>query len=390
MKRLWDSLFGSVGQLPPKMSTTAAEVDWLYDYIYYWCVFFFILIVAVMGYFMWRYRRRPGHGAQPSPSHHLGVELVWSVIPTILIIPIFYWGFSGFVDLQQVPADCYKIEVEAYQWSWKFRYPTGANMGNKETPESPYFGLHVPPGRNVQVIMSSDNVLHSFYVPNFRVKQDVVPGRYTTAWFNAEFVDPDSGEFTPWPLDAPTRLETKNGIYKVNAHRLFCTEYCGTGHSTMDSWVFVHESQEALDKYLKEANDLWGKETLAQVGAELYGVNCASCHNKSGVAGAAPVFARLAENWGKEVTVIDGATGQPVPVTVGRDYILQSIRDPGSQLALQDLTNTGNAWGNNMQKGLYPTLEGESYVGDKEEFKGKNGLDAIVAFIQSLNKKEGE
>lgn len=386
---LWDALFGSEGQMPPKLSTTAAEVDWLYDYIYWWCVFFFILIVAVMGYFMWRYRRRPGHSSQPSPSHHLGIELIWSVIPTILIIPIFYWGFTGFVALQQAPADCYKIEAEAYQWSWKFRYPTGANLGNKETPDAPYFGMHVPPGRNVQVIMSSDNVLHSFYVPNFRVKNDVVPGRYTSVWFNAPFVDPESPEFQNWPPEAPTRLETKNGIYKVNAHRLFCTEFCGTGHSTMDSWVFVHESEEKLQQYLKEANDLWGKETLADVGAELYAKNCASCHLKAGQGIVAPVFARLAENWGKQVTVIEG--GAAKQVTVDRAYVLRSIENPGSQLALKDLNDPGNPWGNNMQQGLYPTLAAETYKGtEKPEFVGKSGLDAIVEFIKTVNKQEGK
>lgn len=389
MNRLWDSLFGSEGQLPPKLSTTAPEVDWLYDYIYWWCVFFFILIVAVMLYFMWRYRRRPGHGAQPSPSHHLGIELVWSVIPTILIIPIFYWGFTGYVALHQAPADCVKVEAEASQWQWKFRYANGATMSNKESPDAPYYGLHVAPGRNVQIIMGSNDVLHSLYVPNFRVKADVVPGRYTSVWFNAPYVDPSSPDFEAWPPDAPTRLETKNGIYKVNAHRLFCTEYCGTSHSTMDSWVFVHESQEKLDKYLAEANDLWGKETLADVGAELYAKNCKSCHNKQLPEISAPVFGRLAENWGKEITVLEG--GSPTQVTVGREYVLQSIRDPGSQLALKDLSNPGAAWGNNMQKGLYPTLEGEVYRGDEEKFKGKNGLDAIVAFIESLNqKKDGE
>ncbi|MEZ6189319.1 MAG: cytochrome c oxidase subunit II transmembrane domain-containing protein [Planctomycetota bacterium] len=389
MNRLWDSLFGSAGQLPPKLSTTAAEVDWLYDYIYWWCVFFFVLIVAVMGYFMWRYRRRPGHGAQPSPSHHLGIELVWSVIPTILIIPIFYWGFTGYMDLHQAPADCVKVEAEASQWQWKFRYANGATMGNKQSEDSPYFGLHVAPGRNVQIILSSNDVLHSFYIPNFRVKQDVVPGRYTSVWFNAPFVDPASPDFEAWPPGAPTEFETKNGKYKVNAHRLFCTEYCGTSHSTMDSWVFVHESQEKLEEALQGGQRPLGQGHAGRGRRRAPTKNCASCHAKHSRRSRPPCSGASRRTGASRSP--GSRTAPQVQVTVGREYVLQSIRDPGSQLALQDLSNPGNPWANNMQKGLYPTLENEVYRGDEEKFKGKNGLDAIVAFIQSLNqKRDGE
>ena len=153
--------------MPQQASTVAADIDGLFDFITYWiCLPFFVLIVAAMCYCVWKYRSKPGGKAEDSTSHNTPLELTWTIIPTILVLFIFWWGFTGYMDLMTPPDDAYEVDVTAQQWDWQFRYPS-TGLISKE--------LHVPPNTPVVLNMLSMDVLHGFFVPEFRVKYDIVP-----------------------------------------------------------------------------------------------------------------------------------------------------------------------------------------------------------------------
>src|SRR5688572_17600847 len=179
--------------LPTQASTAAEEIDESFWLVMWISIVFFAIIVAGQAWFMYAYRRRAGWVEQRTAHHNYVLELSWSIIPSILAIMIFVKGFIGFLDMRTPPEDAYDITVVAKQWSWAFVYPNGVVTNE----------LHVPIEQPVRLVMSSDDVIHSLFVPAFRVKQDIVPGRYNYLWFDAT----RAGEFP-----------------------LLCTEYCGTKH----------------------------------------------------------------------------------------------------------------------------------------------------------------
>ncbi|MBX7165847.1 MAG: cytochrome c oxidase subunit II [Pirellulales bacterium] len=283
---LWAQLTGSSFLFPEQKSTVAAEVDWVFYFILTLSLIFFVIIIALMVLFMIAYRRQPGVEPADSPAHSTALEVTWSVVPGVLLIFIFYWGFAGYLDLRTPPSDSYDISVMARQWSWEFTYPNG--FSDKD--------LHVPAGRPVRLVMTSNDVLHSLYVPAFRVKQDVVPGRYTYMWFNAE-----PGEY-----------------------QLFCTEYCGTDHSDMLAKVIVHPADE-FPAWLEKASNV--AETLPPVEAGRYYYErkgCAQCHTIDGTPRVGPSFKGV---YGRQEKLADGST-----VTVDENYIRESILDPQAKV----------------------------------------------------------
>src|SRR5690606_31233711 len=165
--------------LPEAASTVAGDVDALFYFVYWISVVIFFLVVAVMTYFMIKYRRRTPQD-RPSVVHESKVlEATWIIVPLILVLIVFTWGFRVFLQLGVAPPDAYDIQVTGHKWSWQFEYPNGVSSAE----------LHVPVDRPVRLNMSSVDVLHSFFIPAFRVKQDVLPNRYTSIWFEATRVD---------------------------------------------------------------------------------------------------------------------------------------------------------------------------------------------------------
>ncbi|MGH9580252.1 MAG: cytochrome c oxidase subunit II, partial [Terriglobales bacterium] len=189
---------------PEQASTMASRVDALYFYLLSVSAFFILLIAALVTYFAVRYRRSRHPVAQPIEGS-LKLELTWTIIPLILALSIFTWGASIFFSMNRPPRGAMEIYAVGKQWMWKFQHTGGQREINQ---------LHVPLGRDVRLTMISQDVIHGFYVPAFRVKQDVLPGRYLTVWFHA----------------------TKPGTY-----HLFCAEYCGPNHSGMIGSVVVLE-----------------------------------------------------------------------------------------------------------------------------------------------------
>ena len=226
--------------LPTPASTFAEWTDNLYLFITALDTAFFVLIMAAIGYFMWKYRRRSKDQKTSSLTHSGIVEFLWSAIPTVLLLVIFVWGECDYVKQSVPPADALDIRVTGQKWYWTVEYPKYPGVSLNSSTEEPALTVMVPKGKPVRLTMTSTDVIHSFYVPAFRLKKDVVPGRYTQAWFEATRV----GEFN-----------------------LFCTEYCGDFHSNMTGVVKVLEPED-FERALKKAGvlELGEGESMAAYG----------------------------------------------------------------------------------------------------------------------------
>lgn len=277
---------GSSFWFPAQASTVAADVDWIYGYIYWVSVFFVLLIVGLGVLFILKFRSSKHEAAAPG-GHSTALEITWTVIPTILVAFMFYFGLTGYLDMRTPPQDAQQIGVTGIKWAWSFTYPNGHTDSV----------LHVPIDEPVQLTMTSEDVIHSFYVPAFRVKQDVVPGRYTHLWFTAT----QAGE-----------------------HHVFCTEYCGTKHSEMLTKVVVHPPGE-YEKWLATTGDKLAKLSPAEAGKELFTQNgCGACHSTDGRPGVGP---SMKGAWGNARELADGSTA-----TFDENYVRKSILEPVSQV----------------------------------------------------------
>lgn len=271
--------------LPDSASTLSGDVDALYFYLTGVTLFFTFLISGVIGFFVIKYRRRsPFEIPRPVAGSHK-LETIWTIIPFVIAMSMFAWGARVYFDMSRPPANTSEIYVVGKQWMWKMQHTTGQREINE---------LHVPVGRKVKLIMTSEDTIHSFYIPAFRIKMDVLPGRYTVQWFEA----------------------TKAGTY-----HLFCAEYCGMNHSGMIGSVVVMEPTE-FDNWLSGNS---GQQPPAVAGQQLYdSLGCASCHGATGEGGRGPALAGL---FGKQVFLTTGQT-----ITADEGYIRESIENPGAKL----------------------------------------------------------
>lgn len=317
-------------------STVAREVDWLFYAITWVCAFFFVLIVALMVLFVVWYRNRPGHRAQESAHHNNALEVAWSVIPLIIVVWMFYMGFVGYMEMRQAPENAYEVGVIAKKWAWSFDY----NNGELIHPE-----LHVVKDQPVRLMMTSHDVIHSLYVPAFRVKMDCVPGKYTDLWFTPTRVaNPDDGD---------GERDADEGGFD-----LFCTEYCGTGHSAMYAKVIVHETKADWEAWMREAMDV-RKNPPVEVGRELYqSRGCSQCHSLTGVDNPGPGGPSFKGHFGETVQFTDGTSAE-----VDEDYLRESILDPQAHI------RSGYA-------AIMPTFRGQL---NEDEIYG------LIQFIKSLN-----
>lgn len=288
-------------QLPRQMSTLAENVDSMYYFIFWVSVFFFVAIIGVALWCLYRYHASKHPHATP-PGHHDVLELFWTFAPLLLLIPMFHYGFKGYVRAMVAPDDSIEVRVRGKQWAWDFYYP-----GDTEPSPSE---LVVPVARPVKMLMSSQDVLHSFYVPEFRVKRDVVPGMYSSVWFEANQTtsryDADENKVSGEPID------------------LFCTEYCGTSHSQMLAKVHV-VSEADYAAFIAGKDRMPEGKPLEVVGAELYTKNaCNTCHTVDGSPLVGPSFKGL---FGKTEQFADGSS-----TTVDETYIRESILQPQAKI----------------------------------------------------------
>jgi cytochrome c oxidase subunit 2 len=269
---------------PESASTMAPRVDALYFFLVGLTVFFSMLIAGLIVYYAIRFRRRSPDAIGARIEGGLVLEITWSVIPLIIVMTIFVWGASVFFAMSRPPDDTLNVYVVGKQWMWKFQHLSGQREINQ---------LHVPVGRPVKLIMTSEDVIHDVFVPGFRVKADVIPGRYTQIWFQ------------------PTR---------PGRYHLFCAEYCGTKHSGMVGEVVVM----APDEFQAWLSGGEAEGSLASEGAKLFAdLACNTCHRPY-VQGRGPVLNGL---FGRTVDLEGG--GRAV---VDEAYIRESIVNPNARI----------------------------------------------------------
>lgn len=266
---------------PEQASTIARGIDHLYYFLTAVDLFFTALIFLTIFYLALRYRRRPGNEKPPKTRTLMPLELAWSIIPAILCGVMFTWSASLFVRNARPPRASTEIFVVGKQWMWKIQHAGGRS----EIDE-----LHVPLGEPIKLTMTSEDVIHDFFIPAFRVKKDVLPGRYTSIWFEAT---------------------------QVGKFHFFCAQYCGTDHSHMRGWVYVMTPTD-YERWLSGAVPT---QTMAQAGALLYEqYGCITCHGT----GKGPPFIDL---YGSNVKLDNGQT-----VVADDAYLRESILFPTAQI----------------------------------------------------------
>ncbi|MFN0152634.1 MAG: cytochrome c oxidase subunit II [bacterium] len=303
---------------PEAASTLAGKVDALFFFLCAVSIVFSLLIGGLVFYFAARYRRRSENERAHQIHGDNRLETIWSVIPFALAMVMFVWGVDVYFEYARPPRDAMDIYVVGKQWMWKFQHPEGHREINE---------LHVPTGRAVRLTMTSEDVIHDLYIPAFRVKQDAVPGRYSTVWFEA----------------------TKPGRY-----HLFCAEYCGTKHSQMIGSVVVMEPAEYQAWLAGDAPAM----SLAAAGEKLFEeLACVTCHREDTKA-RGPLLDDL---FGKEVRLRDGST-----VVADEKYLRDSILRPAAKIVAG-------------YEPIMPTFEGQI---------SEEGLLSLVSYIKSLGRPQ--
>jgi cytochrome c oxidase subunit 2 len=299
--------------LPQRASTFASDVDALYFFLVVTAAFFTVLIAVLVVVLAIRYRRRrPDQQGQPVHGS-LVLEIVWTVIPLIIVFVIFGWGAEIFFRENKVPKGAMEISVVGKRWMWKIQHENGRREINQ---------LHVPMGVPVALSITSEDVIHSFFIPAFRIKKDAVPGRYATAWFQAT---------------------------RVGEYHLFCAEYCGTGHSGMIGSIIVMEPA-AFEAWL-------GSETSASPvdeGRKLFNnLACATCHQNESLARGPSLYGIF----GRPVKLSTGET-----VVADESYLRESITEPAAKVVAG-------------YQAIMPTFKGVASEGD---------ILNIIAYLRSL------
>lgn len=276
---------------PESASTIAGQVDTFFWVLTGLSVFFTVAIFALVLFFAFRYRRgaHVNRKLVSNEKRERKIEITWTVLPLILALGMFGWSTSIYFNMIRPPANTLDIQVIGKQWMWQIQHDNGRREINE---------LHVPVGQPVKLRMISQDVIHSFFVPAFRIKQDVLPGRYTTEWFQAS---------------------------KVGEYHLFCAEYCGTDHANMKGTVYVMNPAD-YESWLQSGNIAAGgaEQTPKVAGAALFNqLGCAGCH-KPNVKGVGPAIGGI---FGSQVELESGAT-----VTIDEEYLRQSIILPSADV----------------------------------------------------------
>lgn len=303
---------------PPAASSIAEGVDQLYLLLTGITLFFTVLIFSIIFYFMVKYRRRSPDEKASEIHESLVIELAWTIIPSLICVVLFVWSSALYVRNARPPAASSEIFVIGKQWMWHLQHAEGP----REIDE-----LHVPVGVPVKLTMTSQDVIHDFYIPAFRVKKDVIPGRYSSIWFQA----------------------TETGTF-----HLYCAQYCGTNHSAMIGWVYVMTPADYAT-WLASGEKT---ESMSGQGARLFSqFGCASCHTGASDA-TGPSLVGI---YGKPEKMATGETR-----TVDEDLIRKAILVPTSVHQAE-------------YKQMMPTYQGQL---DEEQ------ILQLIAFVKSLGSQE--
>lgn len=300
--------------MDPNLLTTSRAVDPIFMIIFGVSLALLFGITATMVVFVIRYRRSRSPEPTSQADGNVWLEIVWIVLPTLLVMAMFYYGWSGYLSLRTIPKNALPVTATARMWSWNFTYANG-----KTSPK-----LYVPVGQPVVVNLVSEDVLHGFFIPAFRVKRDIVPGMKNHVWFVAD---------------------------KAGSYDLFCSQFCGTGHSAMITTVeAIPAAQFAAWLEGGKGGEPAGRELLEKHG-------CLGCHSLDGTPKVGPSLKGI---WGRRVTVVTG--GVERTITVDGEYLRRSIREPNADLV----------------KGFPPVMP--SYAGRLTDAE----VTAVVKFLEQL------
>lgn len=302
--------------MPPAATNIAGQVNNLYSFLLWTSFIGCAILIGGMIYFVWKYKRKTNNDKTPYISHNTFLEFLWSFIPLVLFLAVFGWGWWIYHQMRQMPENALEVHVFGRQWSWEFVYKSGKTSGAE---------MVVPVNTPVKLIMTSKDVLHSFYIPSMRIKQDVIPGTYTTLSFKSE---------------------------KLGDFHVFCAEYCGTTHSGMLAKVKVVTMAE-YEKWIQENEE---GMTLAEKGQKyMTDKGCVACHSVDGSAKAGPTWKAL---FGATRTFDDGSSSN-----ADENYIRESILNPNVKVV------------KGFGKGVMPTFQGQL---------NEDQLNALIEFIKTL------
>lgn len=340
----------------PTDASASNQVDGLAYFILWICGFFLVFNAGLMVFFAVRYRQQKKAGAASGQTHNTALEVTWSVIPAFILAVIFIWGFRGFLVQATPPDNSYDVMVTGYKWGWDFTYPNGNNSRPEKDPETgdPMApALHVPAGQPVRLTLQSNDVIHSVFIPQLRVKKDCVPGRFNQMWFEAHF-----DEANATAVDLPQE-DGSTVTVKRNTYDLFCTEYCGQNHSMMITKVYVYQPED-YEKWYASMSLIPNDTPLWELGQTIWATQCSSCHSIDGSnTNNYPTWQNL---YGKT-----GHGTSAGPVTVDDAYIIESIRNPAAKIA----TPYGN------QMAAFPNLS------DRE-------IRGLIEFMKTVSDKAQE
>jgi len=350
---LGDEVASKFTWFPKQASTFAAENDWLFFFISWICVLFFVPIAGCLFYFCWKYTKPKGEKAESNTAHNTPLELAWSILPSFFLVAMFVIGAKSYLNQRTVPEGANDIGLKAFKWGWSMDY--GKGVVNPE--------LHILVNEPTKLSMRSSDVIHSVFVPAFRAKKDVVPGRYNYMWFEADVASEkvsDSELAAAVKENIGGEWDYDKWQFTADGYRfydLYCTEYCGKNHSVMQSVVVVHESQEDLDAWIKKVGkrdplvdtpEAWGEKLYNQRG-------CAGCHSIDGSRLTGPSFK---ESYGNSRILADKS-----PVKVDANYIRESILYPKSKVV----------------GGYTPVMP--SYKGQLSD----DDIDSIIAYLKTVS-----
>ena len=305
--------------MPTEGSEIATRVDNLYGFLVATSFISCAILIGGMVYFAIKYKRKSDNDKVAYITHDTRLEVLWSVIPLIIFLVVFAWGWVIYHDMRKMPENALEIHVTGRQWAWMTEYKNGVKSPN----------IVVPVGRDVKIVLSAEDVLHSLYIPSFRIKQDAVPGRYTALWFNAN---------------------------KLGEFHVFCTEFCGTSHSGMITKLKV-VTQEEFDKWLIEESEV-ATLPMAQRGAKVFQTRaCASCHNVDNA--AVKIGPSLLNQYGAEREFEGGEK-----VAMDDNYLRESILNSNAKIV----------------KGFGPRSAMPAYQGQLSEAE----LTALIEYIKTL------
>lgn len=334
-------------------SEAAVITDALFMLIFWFSVFFFVLLMGLMVYWTIKYRRRPGVPAPVSPHHNTPLEILWTVVPSSALLVIFVLGFWGYMQKMVAPSDALELRVNAAMWNWSVTYPNGAQSPEVQRisdGDFMYPVFYVPENTHINLRMSSQDVIHAFWIPDFRTKMDVYPNRYTGYTFHTPTLRPDE-TVTDVSGDAPVQLPGRDMW-------VFCAEYCGLEHARMAATLRV-VPREVYEEKLRSFESTGDP---IKDGERLWASRCATCHSVDGSPGTGPSWKN---SYGYEVILNNGQS-----LVRDADYVRESIYVPNAKVVAGYAANMPSFQGQLTEEQLEALLAFYRSVSDRGPVQG--------------------